>query len=93
MLCRHCGTEIADKAIVCFRCGAGTSDPVRQAVPLRPRRNPLLSAGVLVALVVLALYLFQASRTAANPELPQLGAGLALGAALVLLLVQILRRR
>jgi uncharacterized membrane protein YvbJ len=93
MLCRQCGTEIADKAIVCFRCGAGTTDPVRKAVPIKPRRSPILSAGVLVVLVLLALYMGQASRTAANPELPQLAAGLALGAALVLLLVRILRRR
>jgi uncharacterized membrane protein YvbJ len=93
MLCRQCGTEIADKAIVCFRCGAGTTEPVRKAVPVKPRRNPLLSAGVLVVLVLMALYLGQASRTAANPELPQLVAGLALGAAIVLLLLRILRRR
>jgi hypothetical protein len=26
MQCRACGTEIADKAIVCFRCGAPTMD-------------------------------------------------------------------
>jgi hypothetical protein len=93
MLCRQCGTEIADKAIVCFRCGAGTSDPVRKAVPVRPRRNLLLSAGVLIALLLLALYMGQASRTAANPELPQLAAGLALGAAVVLLLRRFLPRR
>ena len=93
MMCRQCGTEIADKAIVCFRCGASTTDPVRRAVPIKPRRSPILSAAVLVVLVLLALYMGQASRTAANPELPQLAAGLALGAALVLLLVRILRRR
>lgn len=92
-MCRQCGTEIADKAIVCFRCGASTTDPVRRAVPIKPRRSPILSAAVLVVLVLLALYMGQASRTAANPELPQLAAGLALGAALVLLLVRILRRR
>jgi len=27
MQCRECGTEIADKAIVCFRCGTPTLDP------------------------------------------------------------------
>jgi hypothetical protein len=93
MQCRQCGTEIADKAIVCFRCGAGTTDPVRKAVPVKPRPSPFLSAGVLVVLLLLALYMGQASRTAANPELPQLAAGLAIGAALVLLLLRILRRR
>ena len=93
MQCRQCGTEIADKAIVCFRCGAGTSDPVRKAVPVKPRRSPILSAGVLIALLLVALYLWRVARTAANPELPELAAGVALGAAAVVLLLAILRRR
>jgi uncharacterized membrane protein YvbJ len=93
MQCKQCGTEIADKAIVCFRCGAGTTDPVRKAVPVKRRGNPLVSAGVLIVLVLLALYMGQAARTAANPELPQLAAGLALGGAVVVLLLRILRRR
>jgi hypothetical protein len=92
MQCRHCGTEIADKAIVCFRCGAATTDPVRKAVPLRPRRSPLIWVVAVVALVLSALYLYQVSRTAANPELPQLAAGLALGVAIVVLLLAWRRR-
>lgn len=45
MKCRSCGTEIAEKALICFRCGAATSDPVRQPhVP--QRRSPV---GALVA--------------------------------------------
>jgi uncharacterized membrane protein YvbJ len=93
MQCRQCGTEIADKAIVCFRCGAGTSDPVRKAVSVKPRRSPLVPAGVVTVLLLLALYMGQVSRTAASPELPQLAAGLSLGAAVVVLLFGILRRR
>jgi hypothetical protein len=93
MQCRHCGTEIADKAIICFRCGASTTDPVRKAVPIKPRRSPWLLAVVVLVLVLVALYLGQLSRTAANPELPQLAAGLALGIAVVVLLVGIFRRR
>ena len=62
-------------------------------MPVKARGNPLLSAGVLIVLVLLALYMGQAARTAANPELPQLAAGLALGAAVVVLLLRILRRR
>jgi hypothetical protein len=27
MRCTHCGTEIADKALICFRCGRATSEP------------------------------------------------------------------
>ncbi len=93
MKCRQCGTEIAEKAIVCYRCGLATTDPVRKAVPVAPRRNPLLSAGVIIALLIVALYMGQASRTAANPELPQLAAGLAFGAANVVLILHVLPRR
>ena len=93
MQCRQCGTEIADKAIVCFRCGAATTDPVRKAAPVRPRRSPVVSAGLIIVLLLLALFMGQASRTAANPELPQLAAGLALGAAIAILLLRVLRRR
>lgn len=27
MTCRYCGTEIAAKALICFRCGKATSEP------------------------------------------------------------------
>jgi hypothetical protein len=93
MQCRSCGTEIADKAIVCFRCGAATTDPVRRAVPIKPRRSPILSLVMVALLVLLALFLGQASRTAANPEGLQLAAGLCVGAALAMLLLRVLRRR
>ena len=48
---------------------------------------------MILALLLAALYMGQISRTAANPELPQLAAGLAIGAALVVLLLRILRKR
>jgi hypothetical protein len=60
MICRNCGTEIADKAIVCYRCGAATTDPVRQAVKVRPRRGGLLPVVLMAVLILLALYLGQA---------------------------------
>ena len=93
MQCRQCGTEIADKAIVCYRCGAATTDPVRKAVPIAPRRSPLVPAIAIVVLLAAALVLGYLSRTAANPELPQLAAGLALGAAIAILFLRVLRRR
>jgi uncharacterized membrane protein YvbJ len=93
MKCRQCGTEIADKAIVCYRCGAATTDPVRKAVPIKPRSSPLVPAAVILLLVALAVYLAYVARTAANPELPNLAAGLALGGGVAVLLRTILRRR
>lgn len=57
MLCRHCGREIADKAIVCYRCGAATTDPTYKAPP--PRRAAP-SVALLAALLVLVLLAFAA---------------------------------
>ncbi len=92
MQCRTCGTEIADKAIVCFRCGASTTDPVRKAVPLpKRRRNPFFSFAVVALLLLLALYLGQASRTAARPDMLQTIAGVLTGVALFLLIVRVVR--
>jgi zinc-ribbon domain len=93
MLCKHCGTEIADKAIVCYRCGAGTTDPVRQPVPLKRRGNPLLSFVTVVLLLLLALYMGQASLTATEPNRLQTIAGLLVGAAIMILILRVVRRR
>jgi hypothetical protein len=92
MLCKHCGTEIADKAIICFRCGAGTTDPVRRPARV-PRRNPLLGFVVVAVLLLLALYMGQASRTAADPDMYQTVAGILIGTALVILILRLVRRR
>ena len=92
MLCRTCGTEIADKAIVCYRCGAGTSDPVRKPVELKRERS-LLGLVVAVLMLFLALYLGYASKTAADPAGWQLAAGVLVGAALAILIIRVVRRR
>jgi len=93
MQCRSCGTEIADKAIVCFRCGAGTTDPVRKAAPVRRRRSILPSLLSVALLLIGALYMGQASRTAADPERWQTLAAVLVGAAVLLLVLRIIRRR
>ena len=93
MQCRNCGTEIADKAIVCYRCGTATTDPVRKAVPVAPGRSPLLSFVVAALLGLLALYLGYAGRTAATPDRWQAAAGILAGAALIILVLRLLWRR
>ncbi len=62
MLCRQCGTEIADKALVCFRCGAATSEPTFKApapggrASSRRLQVALFAFVLLVLLVLLVLY-------------------------------------
>jgi cytochrome b561 len=52
MLCQNCGTEIAEKALVCFRCGQATVAPLRKPAPPPSRWR---SAAAFLALVLLAL--------------------------------------
>ena len=52
MRCRSCDTEIDDKALICFRCGAATSDPVHRPVAAPPGR-----ARTLVPVLLGALFL------------------------------------
>jgi hypothetical protein len=93
MQCRNCGTEIADKAIVCYRCGQATTDPVRKAVPLKPKRSPIASFVAGAVLLLLALYTGYASQTAADPQRWQTVAGVLAGAAVMVIVLGLLRRR
>ena len=95
MICRNCGTEIADKAIVCYRCGTSTSDPVRRPAAVRPRRGRLFPLVALVVLALLGLYLGQAGRAVEVPLGPaaRLAAEVCIAVAVVVLAVRIARRR
>jgi hypothetical protein len=92
MQCRTCGTEIADKAIVCYRCGAGTTDPVRKPVPIRPAgARPSLTAGIVP--LVLALAAFVAADPSGYPREMDIGAMVLAGLGALLLIARLLRRR
>ena len=63
MICKYCGTEIADKALICYKCGHATTEPRIKPPsegPLfeRPRRSRIpVVIIVLIVLIVLALLL------------------------------------
>jgi len=66
MQCRNCGAEIADKALICYKCGAPTTDakyqPAQIPTPGRSGRSGLVATVLaLVLLVVMALYMGRAS--------------------------------
>jgi hypothetical protein len=63
MICTHCGTEIADKALICYRCGNATTAPRIKPPsdgPLfeRPRRSrvPIVALVILILLALLAAW-------------------------------------
>ncbi len=69
MICPQCGTEIADKAIVCYRCGRATAEPSRQAGAARTpaARTGVIAALALVLLVIAALFM----GTVASDQVPR----------------------
>ena len=92
MICRNCGTEIADKAIVCYRCGTSTTEPLRKPAEIRPRRGRLLPLVALILLALAALFLGQAGQTTVPADY-RLPAEVILGAAIVVVLLRMIRRR
>jgi len=89
MICRHCGTEIADKAIVCFRCGTATSDPKVTPPSAAPRRSRVPAGLALVVVVIAALFMSQA----AAGEAPRFVSWAVAGLAVIVLGWHLLRRR
>ncbi|MFB3852265.1 MAG: zinc ribbon domain-containing protein [Vicinamibacterales bacterium] len=62
MKCKACGAEIADKALICYRCGASTFEMPPPASGARERRRPLLPPVLaLIVLVVAALLMPRAA--------------------------------
>ena len=91
MICRNCGTEIADKALICFRCGQATTDPVRQP-PSAKRAGGrwIVTLLALIALMLAAVYLGQAGSNTVPPAVPYTIAAVAV---IVLVWRQLRRRR
>jgi uncharacterized membrane protein YvbJ len=59
MQCRQCGTEIADKALICYRCGTATTEAKYQ--PVAPRRSSSRSTLVTTVLALALLVVFALS--------------------------------
>jgi uncharacterized membrane protein YvbJ len=53
MQCRNCGTEIADKALICYRCGTATTEAKYQ--PHTPARRGSSSSTILIVTLVTVL--------------------------------------
>ena len=54
MQCRNCGIEIADKALICYRCGTATTEAKYKPVPIKARRMPASLWAALTAAAALA---------------------------------------
>jgi predicted nucleic acid-binding Zn ribbon protein len=90
MICKVCGTEIADKALICYRCGTATFEPKRREQQKRRPTSLLPSVLGLVILVVAALLM---ARAAIGAVPRTIGFVLMVLAAIAILLQRFLRRR
>lgn len=70
MNCRQCGTEIADKALICYKCGAATTDPVYQPPSSTRPRSRFSFVITFAALVLLAIVAIVLARTSPNGTPP-----------------------
>jgi uncharacterized membrane protein YvbJ len=67
--CRSCGTEIADKALICYRCGTATTEAkFKPAIPRRSSSSLIASVVLVAVLAIFALYLGR-TETAGTPRL------------------------
>lgn len=89
MICKHCGTEIADKALVCYRCGQATFEAKVKPgpAPKRPSSLPLIAA--LLVLTIGALFMAKA----ATGEAPRYLSWVIAALALIVLAWRFWRRR
>jgi hypothetical protein len=59
MRCKYCQTEIADKALICYRCGNATTEPRIKPPAEGPlferKRRSRLPLVIVVIIIVLAL--------------------------------------
>ena len=80
VICKACGTEIADKALICYRCGEATAEV--RVKPPTPRARRLAPVAISVAVLLVAglytLYMVQTASDSASQPLIWMLVGLAL---------------
>ena len=55
MKCRECGTDIADKALICFRCGASVQEAVHKPYVAPRKTRPLVVYAIFALFVLIAI--------------------------------------
>ena len=70
MQCRNCDTTIADKALICYKCGTATNEAKDQPAPL-PKgasRSGLIATVIALALLVVAALYLERVSAAGSPQ-------------------------
>ena len=86
MTCRNCGTEIAQKALICYRCGTATTAPRIRPPAERPRSSPWPLLLALASLVVAAALAYEVMPD--GPARPAALVGIVVAAVVAVLLLR-----
>ena len=70
MQCRNCGAAIADKALICYKCGTATTEAKYQPAPLpaASSRSGLVPTVIAIALLVGVAFYLERGSTAASSQ-------------------------
>jgi hypothetical protein len=92
MQCRNCHIEIADKALICYRCGTATTEAKYKPVPI-PQRGS--RGGLVVSVLVIVLLALGAGyvQETATTEAPRLASWIVVAVAVLVVAIRGLRRR
>lgn len=91
MICKRCGTEIADKALICYRCGTATTEPGVAPPSRQPRTRRSIVWSVLALLAIVISLVTMSQGTAL--EVPRFVSWIALALAAVVVVWRLLGRR
>lgn len=91
MTCRQCGTEIADKALICYRCGTATTEAKFKPVEIKkgPASGTVIMLAILLIFLAASLYI---TSTATDPVVRGAAGALALLTVVAALLRLFVRR-
>ena len=70
MQCRNCAATIADKALICYKCGTATTEAKYQPAPLPsgPPRSGLIPTVIAIALLAAVAVYAERTSTAGSPH-------------------------
>ena len=95
MTCRHCGADIADKALICYRCGAATTEPAFKPSSKPRRSSSSASLSLVVSVVALGLVIILARYSGHMPatQTPRVLSAIAVSVAVVVVALRAYLRR
>ena len=86
MKCRQCGTEIAEKALICYKCGTATTEAKYAPVAIRDGSRPWVPVVLVLVMILFGLY---GGFMGGTPEI-RAGGGLLAGCGAVFLAIRLI---